>query len=141
MITYVDTSVLIKLLIAETGSDRAGRIWESSDHLASVSLIVVEARAAIAAAEMRGRLTQVQHRRVKRALLGLVDQIDVVRVSDELIGVASDIAESEHLRGYDAVHLAAALLVGADVVATADGDLSAAALRQGLLVADPTRPG
>jgi hypothetical protein len=39
------------------------------------------------------------------------------------------------------VHLAAALLVGADVMATADGDLSAAALRQGVRVADPTHEG
>ena len=50
MITYVDTSTLIKLIVDEEGSDRAELIWQSADSVASVSLVVVEARAALAAA-------------------------------------------------------------------------------------------
>ena len=50
MITYFDTSSLLKVVIDETGSEQAGVIWETADVLASVSLVAVEARAALAAA-------------------------------------------------------------------------------------------
>ena len=50
MIAYIDTSTLLKLIIEENGSERAMTIWSSADAAASVSLVVVEARAALAAA-------------------------------------------------------------------------------------------
>ncbi|MCZ7631338.1 MAG: hypothetical protein M5U19_20820 [Microthrixaceae bacterium] len=50
MITYVDTSSMLKLLIDEDGSERAELIWDSADVLVSVALVVVEGRAALAAA-------------------------------------------------------------------------------------------
>ncbi len=138
MITYVDTSALIKLLINEPGSDRAGRIWDGADSLVSVSLVEVEARAALAAADRAGRITATQHREAKRSLMDLIGQIEIVEITAELVTVASDLAEADGLRGYDAVHLAAALLVGAEVLTTADADLAAAAARHGCGVADPT---
>ena len=61
MITYVDTSTLLQLVIDEDGSDRASKIWTSADAVASVLLIVVEARAALAAAKRGRRLTAEQH--------------------------------------------------------------------------------
>lgn len=139
MITYVDTSTLIKLLIDEPGSDRAGQIWESADALTSVALIEVEARAALAAAQRAGRITPAQHRQVKQSLEDLIDQIQLVEVTAPLISAASDLSEEEGLRGYDSVHLAAALLVGADVVATADAQLAAAAERRRFSVADQSQ--
>jgi uncharacterized protein len=53
----------------------------------------------------------------------------------------SDLAEAAALRGYDAVHLAAALLTGAAVFAGADRGLGEAALARGRHVADPTAGG
>ena len=50
MITYVDTSSLLKLIVEEPGSDRAALIWDTADALAAASVIVVEGRAALAAA-------------------------------------------------------------------------------------------
>ena len=60
MITYVDTSTLIKLIVDEEGSDRAELIWQSADSVASVSSVVVEARAALAAAVRARRLSTAQ---------------------------------------------------------------------------------
>jgi predicted nucleic acid-binding protein len=137
VITYVDTSTLIKLLIEEPGSDRAARIWEAADAVVSVSLIEVEARAALAAAERTGRMTAAEHRRAKRALADLLAQLDIVEVTSALVTTASELAEDAALRGYDAVHLAGAIEVGADVFSTADADLAAAAELRGLAVANP----
>ena len=137
MITYLDTSTLIKLLIDEPGSDQAVHIWNSADRLVSVGLIEVEGRAALAAAERAHRLTPAEHRRAKTALAAHLDQVDIVEVTPDLVTAASRLAEREGLRGYDAVHLAAALVVGVDAIASADTELCAAAARRGLSVANP----
>lgn len=137
MITYVDTSVLLKLIIDEDGSDRAALIWSSADAVASVSLIVVEARAAIAAAGGGRRLTAAQARDAVVELEALLRVLHLMPVTDELVSAAAELADVEGLRGYDAVHLAAALEIGATVLSSADTALCAAAERRGLHVADP----
>ncbi len=137
MITYVDTSSLLKLLIDEDGSEQAGRLWDTADAVASVALVVVEARAALAAAERGVRLTAAEHRRAKTELNVLVDELTIIGITDDLIVQAAGLAESEALRGYDAVHLAAALTVGANVLTSADSALCAAAERRGVHVANP----
>ena len=137
MITYVDTSTLLKLVIDEEGSDRAGTIWTSADTVASVSLITVEARAALAAARRGRRLTAAQHADARAELDALLADLHIVEPTMELIADAADLADDEGLRGSDAVHLAAALLVGATILRSADTDLCIAAERRGLHVANP----
>lgn len=137
MITYVDTSTLLKLVVDEQGSDQAFAIWSSAELVASVALVTVEARAALAAALRGGRITTAQHEAVKLELDALVADLHLVGPTDELLVLAAELAESEGLRGYDAVHLAAALVVGATMLSSADTDLCAAAERRGLYVANP----
>lgn len=140
MITYVDTSVLIKLLVDEPGSASAAQLWQASGSVVSVSLVQIEARSALAGAARAGRLSAAQHRRATASLHVLLDQLDLVEVTTDLIDAASELAEAEALRGYDAVHLAAALLA-TEVMASADRDLCAAATRRGLAVANPVDDG
>lgn len=137
MITYVDTSSLVKLVIDEEGSDQAALLWDGADVVASVALIVVEARAALAAAARNRRLTLDQARRAKRELSKLVAELHVIEVTEELIESAAQLAEAEALRGYDAVHLAAALFCNATIFTSADSGLCAAAARRGVHVANP----
>ncbi len=137
MITYVDTSTLLKLIIDESGSERAMTIWSSADAVASVNLIVVEARAALAAAHRGRRLTAAQLRSAIAELGALVSDLHIVPVTDELVATASELADAEELRGYDAVHLAAALTIDATVLTSADAALCAAASRRGLHTANP----
>ncbi len=137
MITYVDTSSLLKLLVDEDGSERAELIWDTADALASVALIVVEGRSALVAAQRSGRLGATQHRRARDEFANLVDELTIVEVTEALLAQAADLAEEESLRGYDAVHLAAALTVEATVLCSADTDLCSAAGRRGLHLANP----
>lgn len=140
MITYVDTSSLLKLVIDEEGSERTELIWDSADALASAALVVVEGRAALAAAQRGGRLGTSQHRRARDEFAALVDELTIVEVTEDLIAAAADLAENEKLRGYDAVHLAAALTVEATVLTSADRALCDAAERCGLHVSNPLHP-
>lgn len=137
MITYVDTSTLLKLVIDEDGSDQAVVIWSSADSLASVALVMVEARAALAAAVRGRRITAKQQEAAKAELEALVADLHLVEPTEELLVLAAELAESDGLRGYDAVHLAAALLVGATVLSSADSELCVAAERRGLHIANP----
>ena len=137
MVTYVDTSTLLKLIIDEEGSERALTIWSSADAVASVNLIVVEARAALAAAKRGRRLTTAQLRAAIAELGALVSDLHIVPVTDELVASAGELADAEGLRGYDAVHLAAALTIEATVLSSADAALCAAASRRGLHIANP----
>lgn len=137
MITYIDTSTLLKLIIEEEGSERAMTIWSSADAVASVNLIVVEARAALAGARRIRRLTDTQHRSAVAELEVLLSDLHIVAVTDELVADAAELAAHEGLRGYDAVHLAAALALGATVLSSADTALCDAAARRGLHIANP----
>lgn len=140
MITYVDTSALLKLLIEEAGSDRLGLLWDTADALAAASLVAVESRTALAAAARGGRITATQYGTAKRELGRVLDELTIVHVTEDLVAAAAELAEQEALRGYDAVHLAAALTVQATVFASADTALCAAAERRGLHIANPTDP-
>lgn len=140
MITYVDTSTLLKRLLVEEGSARADAIWDSADILASAVTLVVEARAALAAAQRGGRLTAADHRTAKAELLDLLEEVTFIEITDELIEQAADLTETDALRGYDAIHLAAAIAIDATVLTSADAELCDAADGHGPRVANPLDP-
>ena len=137
MIAYFDTSAMVPLVIAEPGSSRARSLWESADRVVSVRLVYPEARAALAHAHRLRRLASRQHRAAVSDLEARHDELDLVEIDDDLAHRAGDLAETHALRGYDAVHLAAAMTIGADesVVVTGDRLLLSAAAAVGLSTA------
>ena len=141
MITYIDTSVVVKLLVDdEVGGDAAERLWLESNYVVCAELGYAEARAALAAVHRSARLTRRSYVTARAQLEALWAQVDVVVVTTALIRSGGDLAERERLRGYDAVHLAAAIASGAAVFASADDRLLAAARRQRLATSNPTGP-
>jgi uncharacterized protein len=137
VITYVDTSTLVKLLIDEVGTTAAGRIWDEADVLTVIRVGHVEARAALAAARQQRRISADVFRDAVTGLELLWSQVSVVEIDEHLMRLAGDLATAYSLRGYDALHLAAAQAVGADVFSSSDWKLCAAALSCGLHVANP----
>ena len=137
MIAYFDTSAVVPLLIAERGSEIAGRLWDSADRVVSVRLVYPEARAALAQAERLDRMSVRDLRAAVRGLDSRFEEMDLVEIDDPLAHLAGQKAEDHGLRGYDAVHLVAALRVhDPDVVLIAgDRALVAAASSEGLAVA------
>lgn len=139
MITYVDTSALLKLLVDdEPGRALVEQLWLSSTAVVCCEIGYVEARAALAAAHRSRRLTAAGARDAKAVLDELWAQLDVVLITTALARRAADLAEAAALRGYDAVHLAAALDVPADSFASSDHRLCRSATTHGLHVANPS---
>jgi uncharacterized protein len=138
VIAYFDTSAVVPLLIAEPGSARAASLWDGADRAVSVRLIYPETRAALAQATRLGRLTARQLRDAVNGFDSLFEEIDLVEVDDVLARRAGQLAEVRQLRGYDAVHLAAAERVRDPnvVVIAGDGALLEAAAAEGMAVGE-----
>jgi uncharacterized protein len=138
VIAYFDTSAVVPLLVAEPGSARAASLWDGADRVVSVRLLYPEMRAALAQAERLGRLTAGQLRDAVTGFDSLFEEIDLVEVDDALARRAGELAEVRQLRGYDAVHLAAADRVRdpSVVVIAGDGALLDAAAAEGMAVAE-----
>ncbi len=137
MIVYFDTSAFIPLIIDEPNSDSCERLWNEAGRIVSVRLIYVEARAALARAQRLGRLSGGGLASAVSLLNDLSAQIDHIEITDRLVRSAGALAEEQQLRGYDAVHLAAAQAIadGDTVFASGDQQLTAAASHLGLMVA------
>jgi predicted nucleic acid-binding protein len=138
VITYFDTSILMKLLIDEAYRPESERLWLDSDYVVCAEIGYVEARAALAAARRHERLSAAALRTAKDQLELLWKQVSVVAVNSALVRTAGDVAERDRLRGNDAVHLAAAITGQVTVLASADGQLVESARRRGLGVAEPS---
>jgi predicted nucleic acid-binding protein len=108
VIAYFDTSAVVPLLIAEAGSERAASLWNDADRVVSVRLLYPETRAALAQAERLGRISARNLRATVEQLGTVLAEIDIVEVDEALAHRAGELAEAYQLRGYDAVHLAAA---------------------------------
>lgn len=138
MICYFDTSAVVPLLVAEPGSAFCRRLWEEADDVVTTRLLYAEAAAALAQALRLERLTRAGYQSALHTLDGLWAEFDVVEVDDELVHRAARLAHTCALRGYDAVHCAAAEQLDDDdlVVASGDRKVLEACTSLGLATAD-----
>lgn len=119
---YFDTSALVPLLVDEPSSSACRNLWDDADDVVSARLAYVETAAALAQARRLGRLTARQHRMALRALDGLWSQMQIAEVDQLLVERAAQLADQCALRGYDAIHCAAAVLVNDPTLVAASGD-------------------
>ncbi len=137
MILYADTSALVKLFVVEEGSEATREFFRQA-HLLGVSVLArAELGAALARAVRRGLIQEQEGIEACRRLEEVWPTWVRIGVDERLVVRAETLAWEYGLRGYDAVHLAAALLwqerVGYPVVlATFDAGLWQAARQAGL---------
>jgi predicted nucleic acid-binding protein len=139
-IIYLDSSALVKRYLNEVSSEDVNGLIESADILGSVKLTRTEIASALQKAVRMGWAERsatlqawqdfLQHWETSFAKLG---------VSDLTIEKAASLAWEYGLRGYDAVHLASALLWQDAIVepitfATYDRELWLAAQKSGIPV-------
>jgi uncharacterized protein len=126
---YVDSSALVKLILAEPESDALEQHLANDDaNVATSRLAVVEVSRAASIANPA--------RDVGREVDRLLSSYTLLTVSVELLRIARRLA-SQSLRTLDAIHLASALAIGADELVAYDKRLLAAALEQQIAVATP----
>jgi len=140
VIAYFDTSAVVPLIINEAATDHCNRVWNDSSRVVSVRLLYPEARAALGRAHRMNRLTRRQLTAANSELDTVVTEVDHIELTADLARTAGELAQAHGLRGYDAVHLAAAQSVADDdlVLITGDIDLAAAAQSVGIAVSITT---
>jgi predicted nucleic acid-binding protein len=84
VIAYFDTSAIVPLVVDEPTTAASNRLWTESTRVVGSRLIYPEARAALARAERRRRLTENQLHAVVAELNSLVDEVDVIELSPEI---------------------------------------------------------
>lgn len=146
---FFDSSALVKCYIREAGTTWARGLVDAlpPNEIIIAQLTGVEVIAAITR-RLHARKTTAADaaRAISIFRSDFQSRYDVVAVSAAVIQEAMDLAQLYGLRGYDAVQLAAALLVrgrtsnsgiGLLTLLSADSDLNKAARAEGLLTDDP----
>lgn len=135
MILYLDTSALFKLYVDEAGSDAVHAAVAAAESVAVCRIAWAEAMSALA---RRGREVPADQESLdfaKQSLSNDWPRYLVMEVSQQVVELAGELADTFALRGYDSVQLASASLaneLGQVTFASFDKRLNKAAKVLGL---------
>lgn len=139
MILYLDTSALVKRYFDEPGSDEVLDHWRRADEIVVSSVAYAETAAAVYRKKREADLEEDEVRQVMEAFQRDWKSLLRVEVNDWLNGLIDRMVQRHPLRGFDALHLASAVLIkenlGRDFLFVCfDQRLAGAALKEGLEV-------
>ena len=150
---YFDSSAMVKHYISERGSTWVSSLIEAETDGKPQNLIAiaeigeVEVAAALAKRRRMEEISTVQQRiGLATFLRDCARRYHVLQIDSMIIKLAIDLTQRRPLRGYDAVHLAVALILNRALIEnklppltfiSADGVLCAAAREEGLLAENP----
>ena len=138
MITYFDTSSLLKFIIKEIGSEENLDIWNFSDEKVCSQLTRTEMHSALMRKVREGSISASAMRARLNAMDKLFADVVLVDITSEVIDASCELVKELPLKSADAIHLATALMVRADLFSSSDKRLCAAASESGIAVTDPT---
>ena len=145
---YFDTSALVKRYLAEKGSSWVQtRCNDPARIIAVVEIGRVEMAAAFAGKLRGGFITEADYQKVRARLeADTRERYHLIPVTSQRVDEAIELTAHYRLRGYDAVHLAAALCLNRALLdrelapltlIAADDDLLVAAQAEGLAAENP----
>ncbi len=145
MIVYLDASALVKRYVAEAGSGEVRALVREAEATVTALISRAEVVAALARARRSGRLSTQEAAETVRMFEADWEDLVRVQMNEPLVAQAASLAWSHGLRGYDAVHLAAALFwqeraMRPVVLATYDRELWEAAQYSGIEAWPEVRP-
>ena len=111
MILYLDSSALVKRYVEEDGTDRVDALWEEASELVTSSVAFSECLSAFCRRMREGIISEAQCLSTISLFEEEYSKIALVPVTPELDEIVKDILLKHPLRGFDAIHLASALLV------------------------------
>jgi len=111
MILYLDTSALVKLYIAEPGSQEVKALVESAQIVSTSRMAYVEARAGLARKFREQDLSREEYARMVGDLEADWGNYFILEVSESVVKLGGELTDKHPLRGFHALHLASALLL------------------------------
>ncbi len=144
MVLYLDTSALVKRYVREDDSDEILSRWRSASEIVTSSVAYAEMLAALYRKKREGGLGDGVIEEVARAFRRDWGSFIRVEVNDQLNASVERLISRHFLRGFDAIHLASALVVQERLserflFACFDVRLAAAARSEGLATIPPDR--
>jgi predicted nucleic acid-binding protein len=109
MIVYSDTSSAVKLYVEEFDSEKIRGVARNAAAISTARIAYAEARSAFARKQKEDGFPPSVLRRIVEDLNRDWESYFVIEITDGLIRFAGDIAERYLVRGFDAIHLAAAV--------------------------------
>lgn len=110
MLIYFDTSALLKCYVNEPGALETRQLAAQAAQIGIVAVGKAEAAAALSKAQRMGKLPPDAVESVWRAVCRDWSALVCLQINDALVNRAADLALLHGLRGYDALHLAGALI-------------------------------
>lgn len=110
LIIYLDTSALLKRYLDEAGTDETRQFLERTDVIATTVITRVEIASALARLAFSNSITEAEGERAWDEFSEDWEIITCLQVTEETIERAASLARQHRLRGYDAVHLASAMI-------------------------------
>ena len=144
MILFVDSSVLVKLYIAEPGSERMREAAAQEVRIGASLLAFAEIHATFARRRREALLLAPEFEELLVRFGEDWEELLQVPVGADVLAFVPELCKRHPLRGADAVHLASALLLREEVevlFACSDGSLLAAAAAEGLAIFNPVDGG
>ena len=111
MILYLDTSALLKRYFKEPHSDGVIARWKEATEIVTSSVAYAEAMASIYRKKREASLSNATVKRIVNFFQRDWESFIRVEVNDDLNISIDRIIEKHLLRGFDAVHLASALII------------------------------
>jgi len=108
---YLDSSAIVKRFAKEKGSERVRRIIEDEGPIATAKIAYAEIHSGLARKKRERILAPAQYARICRQFE--LDWLAYVRLelTDEVLSIARELIRRYPLRGFDAIHVASALIL------------------------------
>jgi predicted nucleic acid-binding protein len=111
MILYLDTSALVKRYFQEPYSDDVISIWKSAEQIVTSFVAYAETMASMYRKKREGGIANKLIRKAAGAFQRDWESFIRVEVNDALNGYIDSVVERYPLRGFDAIHLASAMVI------------------------------
>lgn len=142
MIYFIDTSAWIKFFIMEVGTQEIQNFIlarsESESNIFAASIVTyAEMHATLKRCLKANRIIEVQYNNAVAVFNEQWENVDIPEVNDILIRESGRLAQKYALKGCDALQLASALRINADLFISSDNELHEAAIDAGLTAWNP----
>lgn len=111
MILYLDTSAILKRYFQESFSEDVSAKWKQSEMIVTSSVAYAETMATIYRKQKEAELDKKKIKKIIQAFQTDWSGFIRVEVTDDLNGYIDNVLQKHPLRGFDAIHLASALVI------------------------------
>ena len=110
MILYCDTSALIKRYVEEIGTEYVDTLWKDCWCVATSVAAFAEAMSTFGRKLREGLLSRKEYIKTVKKFKNDYEHLILVPLGNDLNSVMEDLFNRHSLRGFDAIHLASALV-------------------------------